>query len=155
MKISEATTPADYSDGKALIEEYAAELGVDLCFQNFDNELSNLKEIYEPPHGCLLLARDGTETIGCVAVRQLRNDTCEMKRLYAKPQKRGMSLGRELAQAAINRARQMGYRRMVLDTLPSMTAARSLYHSLGFREIDAYYGNPLPGVQYLGLPLDD
>lgn len=153
MTISEATTPADYSDGKALIEEYATELGVDLCFQNFDDELSNLKEIYGPPHGCLLLAWGGTETIGCVAVRQLRDDTCEMKRLYVKPHKRGSTIGRRLAQTAINRAHQLGYRRMVLDTLPSMTAARSLYQSLGFKEIDAYYGNPLPGVQYLGLHL--
>lgn len=154
MIISESESATDYADGRALIEEYAAALNIDLCFQNFEDELSNLNRLYGSPHGFLLLAREGGEACGCVAVRSMERDICEMKRLYVKPRKRGLSIGRSLVQMAINRARKMGYGKMVLDTLPSMAAARSLYHSLGFRGIDAYYKNPLPGVQYMGLSLN-
>lgn len=149
----EATTAEDYAVGRTLIEEYAAALGVDLCFQNFSEEISNLSKMYGPPHGCLLLARANGEAVGCVAVRNQSGTTCEMKRLYVKPKYRGARLGRRLAEIAIRNAQQLGYARMVLDTLPSMTEARSLYESLGFREIEGYYQNPRNGVRYLARGL--
>ena len=143
----------DYAAGKILIEEYAAALGIDLCFQNFAEEMTSLSRIYGPPHGCLLLARTNGEPVGCVAVRRHGVAVCEMKRLYVKPQHRRAGLGRRLAESATGRARQLGYLRMVLDTLPSMTEAQSLYVSLGFREIEGYYQNPLNGVRYLAREL--
>jgi len=153
VELVEASAPDDFVAGKALIQEYAAALGVDLCFQNFAEELRSLSDIYGPPRGCLLLARQGAESAGCVAVRPFDGATCEMKRLYVRRQYRGFGLGRRLTEAAIRRARELGYSRIVLDTLQSMTQANSLYESLGFREIGAYYPNPLSGVRYLALDL--
>jgi ribosomal protein S18 acetylase RimI-like enzyme len=152
-EITEATSVEDYRAGKILIEEYAAALGVDLCFQNFSEEIANLPETYGPPHGCLLLARIHGEIIGCVAVRYQGATVCEMKRLYVKPRYRRMGLGRRLAESAIRRAQEMNYSRVVLDTLPGMTEAQSLYESLGFREVSGYYPNPLSGVRYLAREL--
>ncbi|MEW6682557.1 MAG: GNAT family N-acetyltransferase [Nitrospirota bacterium] len=153
MTITEATTAEDYSGGRALIEEYTAVLGVDLYFQNFGGELANLRDVYGPPAGCLLLAREGAAAVGCVAVRRTEQEICEMKRLYVRPEQRGRGVGRSLAVAALARARGLGYRRMVLDTLPAMSKAQSLYESIGFREITSYYHNPLPGVRYLAVDL--
>lgn len=152
-ELVEVTIPSDYAAGRALIEEYAATLGVDLCFQNLADELANLPRIYGPPQGSLLLARIDGAWGGCVAVRSHDPDTCEMKRLYVRPPCRGTGLGRHLAESVIRVARRLGYSRMVLDTLPSMTAAQSLYESLGFREIAGYYPNPLEGVRYLARGL--
>ena len=148
-EIIAATSAEDYAAGKTLIEEYAAALGVDLCFQNFSEEIANLPKSYGPPRGCLLLARVNGETVGSVAVRYQGAAVCEMKRLYVKPQYRGTGLGRRLVESAIRHARRLSYSRMVLDTLPNMTEARSLYESLGFREVEGYYPNPLHGVRYL------
>ncbi len=149
----EATTAEDYAVGRILIEDYAAALDVNLCFQNFSEEISNLPKIYGPPGGCLLLARANGKAVGCVAVRNQSGAACEMKRLYMKPEYRGAGLGRRLAENAIRKARQLGYARMVLDTLPSMAEAQSLYESLGFREIEGYYQNPVQGVRYLAREL--
>lgn len=135
--------------GKTLFEEYAAALKVDLCFQNFAQELANLATIYSPPQGCLLLARTNQQWSGCVAIREQRPGICEMKRLYVKAQHRGRGLGRLLAESAIHSARKLGYTEIVLDTLPSMIEAQSLYASLGFREVEGYYPNPEQGVRYL------
>jgi ribosomal protein S18 acetylase RimI-like enzyme len=152
-EIANATSAEDYAAARSLIEEYAAALGVDLCFQNFPEEMANLPHLYGPPRGCLLLARTNGELVGCVAVRDRNTDVCEMKRLYVKPQHRRTGLGRRLAESAIGHARQLRYARMVLDTLPSMSAARFLYESLGFREIEGYYQNPLGDVRYLACSL--
>ena len=153
VEISEASSGDDYAAGKVLFEEYAAALGVDLCFQNFTQELTNLATIYGPPPGCLLLARTNLEWSGCVAIRYQRAAVCEMKRLYVKPQYRGKGLGRLLAESVITRAQQLGYSQIVLDTLPTMTQAQSLYTSLGFLEVEGYYPNPLIGVRYLARDL--
>jgi putative acetyltransferase len=152
-EIMEAISGEDYAAGKTLIEEYAAALGVDLCFQNFPEEIANLPTIYGLPRGCLLLARMNGQLVGCVAVRNQGAAVCEMKRLYVKPQGRKTGLGRHLAESAVEHAKRLGYSRMVLDTLPSMIEAQSLYESLGFRELEGYYQNPLSGVHYLALEL--
>ena len=150
-----ANRPEHYLAARALFSEYASQLGVDLCFQNFGAELEKLPEMYGPPAGCLFLARQDREFIGCIGVRELADSpaTCEMKRLYVRSSARGTGLGRRLAVAAIDAARGLGYQRMVLDTLGGMTEARALYVALGFTETSPYYRNPGAGVSYLELTL--
>lgn len=149
----EATSAKEYAAGKALIEEYAAALAVDLCFQNFSEEIADLPKIYGSARGCLLLALVNRDWVGCVAIRSQSADICEMKRLYVKPQYRRAGLGKRLVETAIHSAQKLGYSRMVLDTLASMTAAQSLYESLGFQEITGYYSNPLEAVHFLSHDL--
>jgi ribosomal protein S18 acetylase RimI-like enzyme len=150
----DAAGPGDLDGVRRLFEEYADSLGVDLAFQGFDDEVRTLPGEYAPPRGCLLVARAGGEPVGCVGVRPLDDETCEMKRLYVRPGNRGGGAGRGLAEASIAAARHLGYARMRLDTLPSMTAAGALYRALGFRTIPAYRFNPVPGTTYMELDLD-
>jgi putative acetyltransferase len=139
--------PAQAQDAervRALLREYAAGLGVDLSFQDFEAELADPLGFYE-----LVLLAEG----GCVALRRIDVESCEMKRLYVRSEARGDGLGRRLAEAVIAEARARGYRRMLLDTLPSMAAARALYATLGFRETEAYRFNPIEGTTFLELVL--
>jgi len=138
---------------RQLFREYAQSLDIDLCFQNFEEELAALPGKYAPPQGRLLLAWDGDLVLGCVALRPIDAETCEMKRLYVKPQARGARLGRQLAERICHEARQAGYRRICLDTLSTMTTALQLYESLGFKEIGPYVFNPVDGAIFLGLEL--
>jgi len=154
IKIEEATTASQLSSIRELFLEYAASLEISLCFQNFEEELSSLPGKYAPPHGRLLLASDLSQAVGCAAVRALEPGICEMKRLYVRPAGRRHGLGRTLAVAIIEAARQFGYARMRLDTLASMTPAIMLYHSLGFCRIPAYYANPSDNVVFMELQLN-
>jgi len=153
IAIIEARTDSEFDQARELFQEYAAELGVDLRFQNFEHELENIFSIYGAPKGCLLLASHDSTMLGCVAFRPFRDAACEMKRLYVRPSARGFDVGRRLTVDLIQRARVAGYRKMLLDTLDSLKAAHALYRSLGFRVIMPYYANPLDGVVYMELDL--
>lgn len=140
-----------------IFREYAAGLGVDLCFQSFDEELAGLPGDYAPPRGALLLATVDGELAGCCALRPLDNadypNAAEMKRLYVRKAFRGFGLGRQLTEAILDAARQAGYTSVLLDTLDDMEAARALYEDLGFEPVPPYYHNPIPGAHYLKVDL--
>jgi ribosomal protein S18 acetylase RimI-like enzyme len=154
--IRHAVTAAEIGEARVLFEEYAASIDVDLCFQNFSEELATLPGAYARPRGALLLAGAALRPSGCVALRPLPDGDPmigEVKRLYVRPEARGTGLGRALVSQILVEAAAIGYRELKLDTLPTMGAARLLYASLGFRECAAYYRNPLPGVVYMSLSL--
>ncbi len=134
---------------------YAAWLGVDLCFQGFDEELASLPGAYSPPGGCLFYAELDGQPAGCVGIRPFSTGLCEMKRLYVDPSLRGYGIGRDLTLAAIRMAKECGYRKLLLDTLPSMRFAVKLYREMGFKETPAYYQTPLEGTMFLALDLEN
>jgi GNAT superfamily N-acetyltransferase len=149
--IRPAAGPADCEAARALFLEYAAWLQEDLCFQGFDAELATLPGRYAPPDGRLFLAcRDGVP-VGCVALRRFDAESGEVKRLYVQPADRGHGVAHALSAAVVEAAREIGYRRLVLDTLDRMTAARQLYAATGFREIPAYYETPICGTRFMEL----
>jgi putative acetyltransferase len=154
MNFIQASSPEEIESARELFEEYAAWLQIDLCFQNFDKELAGLPGQYAPPDGRLLLAIEDDQLVGCVALRKIGEGTCEMKRLFLRSQFRGKGLGQKLAETIIAEARQIGYARMRLDTLPGrMDKAIKLYRALGFQEIPAYYQNPVPDATFMELLL--
>jgi putative acetyltransferase len=138
---------------RKLFMEYADALGVDLCFQNFQQELDGLPGDYAPPDGRLLLAFDDDQPVGCVALRNLVDGICEMKRLYVEPGQRGKGVGRKLAEAIITEARVIGYKKMRLDSLLTLKEAAGMYRSLGFIDIPPYRYNPLPEAIFMELEL--
>jgi ribosomal protein S18 acetylase RimI-like enzyme len=153
------TTPTDreLDEVRAIFREYAEGLGVDLCFQNFQQELADLPGEYAPPRGMLLVARVDGALAGCCALRPLDSsdypNAAEMKRLYVRKAFRGFGLGRQLAEAVLDGARRAGYDTVLLDTLDDMEAARALYDDLGFEDIPPYYHNPIAGAHYLKADL--
>ncbi len=144
-----AASAEDVPAVKALFVEYAAWIGIDLGFQGFPQELARLPGKYGEPGGALFIAELDGRPCGCVALRRIDSAVCEMKRLFVRPSIRGKGVGRQLVDCIIQAARDRGYERMRLDTLPSMTAAQSLYGRLGFREIPPYVFNPVPGARFL------
>jgi putative acetyltransferase len=154
LTLVQAESTAQIAQARELFLEYAQSLGFSLCFQNFDKELAELPGDYAPPEGRLLLAECEGQLAACVALHKLGPGTCEMKRLYLRPQFRGQGLGRALAERIIAEARQIGYQRMRLDTVePVMKDAVVLYRKLGFTEIAPYCPNPIAGALYMELKL--
>jgi putative acetyltransferase len=154
LSFAQAESPTQLAEARELFLEYAQSLGFSLCFQNFEKELAGLPGDYAPPEGRLLLADYQGQLAGCVALHMLQLDVCEMKRLYLRPQFRGKGLGRALADRIIAEARQIGYRRMRLDTVePVMPDAVAMYRKIGFKEVEPYCSNPIAGALYMELQL--
>ena len=155
VRLVHANSIAEYEIARELFREYAATLGFDLDFQGFERELRELPGAYVPPSGCLLLAveEDGGRAIGCIALRKIDAQICEMKRLFVRPEGRGKGLGRILSLAVIDEAKRISYHYMRLDTVPGMTEAIALYRSLGFKDIPPYRHNPIPGAIFMELDL--
>jgi putative acetyltransferase len=153
VKIFPAQTDKELEVVGRLLVEYVDSLGFDLVFQNFEAELANLPGEYAAPEGCLLLAKYQGQPAGCVALRKLSDGICEGKRLYVRPQFRGLKIGRKLMEHIIAEARRIGYHAIQGDTVPSMQIAQALYASLGFKEIEPYCRNPVEGAKFIELKL--
>jgi len=154
LQLIQPTLPEEIETARQLFNEYQSALGISLCFQNFDQEVAGLPGSYTPPEGRLLIAIVDEQVAGCIALRSLGGGVCEMKRLFVRPEFRGRGLGKALVTAILAAAREIGYERMRLDTLPGhMDAAIAMYRTLGFREIPAYYLNPVPGALFMELQL--
>ena len=153
VKIVPAQSGQSIETARVLFREYADSLGVDLCFQDFEKELATLPGDYAPPSGRLYLALEEAGPSGCVGLRKISSEICELKRLYVRPLFRGKGVGRRLVLEAVKNARRIGYQRMRLDTLPSMKRAQELYLSMGFKPIPPYRANPVPGADFLELEL--
>jgi ribosomal protein S18 acetylase RimI-like enzyme len=154
LEIVDAHGPERLDDIRELFSEYVETLGFDLDFQDYEREYGELPGEYAPPDGRLLLALYGSKTAGCVALRKFAEGDCEMKRLYVRREFRGKGVGRALAVVIIDAAKKMGYRKMMLDTVPSMVEALALYRSLGFSKRDPYRYNPVDGAVFMELYLD-
>jgi ribosomal protein S18 acetylase RimI-like enzyme len=156
MQLIQAQSPEEISKARELFQEYASWVEISLCFQNFEKEVAELPGAYAPPSGRLLMAVDGSQVMGCVALRKIGHGIGEMKRLYVRPEFRGRGLGRTLTEKLIAEAIQIGYARLRLDTLPGrMDQAIAMYRSFGFREIAPYYKNPVADATFMELVLSD
>lgn len=154
IAVTRAKFAQDFAVARELFMEYATGLDIDLAYQGFQTELGTLQDHYGRPDTCLLIARDWQGTCGCVGVRRFDVQNCEMKRLYVRPRVRGAGLGRLLAAQAIAFATECQYQSMLLDSLPTMAQAVSLYKSLGFKDVPPYYSSPVVGTLYMKLHLD-
>lgn len=156
MELIQVQSPEEIRSARELFAEYASWIEISLCFQNFDKELAGLPGDYAPPSGRLFLAVDGDQMMGCVALRKIGDGVGEMKRLYVRPKFRGRGLGRTLTEKLIAEAKQIGYVRLRLDTLPGkMDQAIAMYRSFGFQEIEPYYKNPVADATFMELLLDE
>ena len=154
LRLTQVKTPSEIQHARELFQEYEAGLGISLCFQNFAEELANLPGDYTPPGGRLLLVQEFNQIMGCIALRQLGPTTCEMKRLFVRPEYRDRKLGRVLVEAIIEEARKIGYTHMRLDTITDrMERAAALYKAIGFVEIAPYRDNPVDTATFMELDL--
>lgn len=151
-----AETPEQIEQARRLFQEYQMWLNLDLSFQGFERELATLPGRYAPPEGCLLLAIKNENILGCVALRKIDSEICEMKRLFVRETARGNGIGRELVKELIEQARRIGYRKMRLDTLSGqMNTAQNIYSAFGFREIQAYYETPFAETIFMEMSLSN
>jgi len=153
IEFKHATSRDGIKEVKKLFLEYAQSLETDLAFQDFETELKNLPGKYSPPDGILILALANGKAAGCVALRRLTENTCEMKRLYVCDPYRGLGIGRSLVRMIIEEATKLHYQYMRLDTLPTMKKAQDLYLSFGFYDIEPYVYNPVKGTRFMELNL--
>ena len=153
MRLLQAATPHEWDEARRLVREYAASLNVDLSFQNFETELQHFSTEYAAPRGAFILAEEADQYLACIGLRPFSEESGEIKRLYVAPAARGRGLGRLLTERIIAAARAMGYRSLLLDTLPFMKDAQALYLSLGFKPTTAYRYNPIEGSAFLRLDL--
>ncbi len=153
LQIADAIADDDIATVRTLMREYQALLGIDLCFQGFEAEVSGLPGPYVPPGGRLLLATYAGAPVGCVALRASGPAQAEMKRLYVRPTARGLGVGRALVSRVLDEARRVGYSEVVLDTLPTMVEAQRLYEEFGFQDIPPYRPNPVQGTRYFAKGL--
>ena len=151
LEIVRAATDDDYRLVSGLFREYLESLPFEIDFQDVDTDIERPTSMYGPPDGCAFLGVVDGDCVGVVGVRRFDDSACELKRMYVRPSSRGTGLGRALAEGAIAAARELGYRRILLDTIADMQAANALYESLGFHPIPAYRHNPLPGDRYYSL----
>ena len=154
LAITNPAAAAELDLVRELFREYQQSIGTDLCFQNFESELATLPGAYAAPRGRLYLGMSSGKGACCAGLRPCDDDAAEMKRLYVRPGYRGLGYGWILAKAIIADAKSLGYGRLVLDTLPTMKAAQAMYEALGFRDIEPYTFNPIPGTRYMGLDLE-
>lgn len=147
-EVFQAHLPEHFAAATALFKEYANWLGIDLCFQNFDEELLELPVMYGPPKGSIFLCREGDEIFGCVAVRQKGEGIAELKRMFVQTKYQRSGAGNLLLNRALDFAKEAGYKLIRLDTLSHMTPAINLYKKAGFYEIEPYYFNPEKGAVF-------
>jgi GNAT superfamily N-acetyltransferase len=153
LQLVQPASPESWLVARRLVQEYAASLDFDLCFQDFAHELETLASEYGPPGGHFVLANWSGASVGCGGFRRFADSACEMKRVYVAPTHRGKGIGQAIAEALVVQARHAGYTTMLLDTLPSMGAAQHIYLALGFTPTSAYRHNPVPGATFLKLQL--
>jgi putative acetyltransferase len=154
INITRAFFPQDTDEIVAIFTEYVRSIEADLSFQDYESEFATLPGKYADPEGCILLARREDELVGCVGYRRVDDHTCELKRLYVRPEARGCYAGRKLVQHAVDAARAAGYSRLCLDVLPELVRAQRLYRSLGFYDAAPVAFNPVPGSKFLALDLE-
>lgn len=154
VELTEGKSDEDFKTAIQLFKEYAAQIGVDLEFQNFTNEIQNIEIQYSRPKGIIFIARnDKNLPLGCFGIRALEGSICELKRMFLKKEARGLGLGKQMLEKAIETAKELGYQKMRLDTLPTMNAAIGLYKKIGFYEIEPYRFNPIQGTKYFEMSL--
>lgn len=153
MKIVLAKQPAEYEIGHSMFSKYIDSLNFNLDFQNYKQELNNIETIYKSPAGALILVKDYSGYVGCAGIRKFSEEICELKRTYVLPEKRGRGIGQLLLSSCMDQARNLGYKRIYLDTHFKMKAAIAMYLKNGFRDIPPYYDNPIKETRYLGAEL--
>lgn len=151
--VHEASLPADSERLMAVIGEYITWLNMDLSYRGFTQEMENFNALFTRPNGFFLMAKIGQETAGCVGLLRHTASTAEVKRLFVRPAFRGLHLGETLVSALVQRAKELGFERLILDAVPQTTVAQSLYRTLGFQEVEPYYANPVPGTKFFALAL--